>query len=284
MIWLIRGRILPRGTLLEENLALRQQLLVYQRRIIKRPKLYSSDRHFWVWLSQFWKDWKSFLFIVQPETVIKWHWEGFRLYWKWKSKTVKVGRPKIEKEVRGLIRQTVAVDFFAVPTINFRLLYCLVVLRHDRREVVHFNVTAHPTAIWTAQQIVNAFPEDTAPKYLIRDRDAIYGEYFRQRIKNLGIKEVIIAPCSPWQNPFAERVIGSIRRECLDHVIIFNEDYLRRVLSEYFGYYHQVRTHQSLDRNSPIPREVEQPAKGKVISIPMVGGLHHQYRKYRRVA
>jgi transposase InsO family protein len=246
---------------------------------------------------------------------------------------VKVGRPKIEKEVRGLIRQmshenplwgvpriqaelhllghdvsessvaryriksrkppsqtwriflknhlkqTVAVDFFAIPTINFRLLYCLIVLRHDRREIVHFNVTAHPTAVWTAQQIVNAFPEDTSPKYMIRDRDAIYGEYFRQRIKNLGIKEVIIAPCSPWQNSYVERVIGTVRRECLDHVIIFSEDHLRSVLSEYFGYYHQVRTHQALDGNSPNPRDVEGPAKGKVISIPKVGGLHHHYRR-----
>jgi hypothetical protein len=135
------------------------------------------------------------------------------------------------------------------------------------------------TAIWTAQQIVNAFPEDTAPKYLIRDCDAMHGQYFRQRIKNPGIKEVITAPRSHWQNSYVERVIGTVRRECLDHVIIFSEDHLRKTLWEYFEYYHQVRTHQSLDGNSPIPRYVERPSKEKVISIPKMGGLHHQYRR-----
>jgi transposase InsO family protein len=171
------------------------------------------------------------------------------------------------------MKQRVAIDFFAVPTINFQILYCFIVLRHDRREIVHFNVTAHPTAMWAAQQIVNAFPEETSPKYLIRDRDAIYGEYFRQRIKNMGIEEVITAPRSPWQNSYVERIIGTIRRECLDHMIIWNEKHLMDMLDKYFEYYHQVRTHQSLDRNSPILREVERPSTGKVVSISMVGRL-----------
>ena len=171
----------------------------------------------------------------------------------------------------------VAVDFFTVPTATFRVLFAFVVLRHDRRRVVHFNVTAHPTAEWTAQQIVEAFPEDQAPRFLIRDRDSIYGEYFRQRVKHMGIEQVVIAYRSPWQNPYAERLIGSIRRECLNHVIILNERHLKRILRVYLVYYHEARTHLSLDRNAPIEREVEPPHRGRVVAIPQVGGLHHRY-------
>jgi transposase InsO family protein len=198
---------------------------------------------------------------------------------KYMLKPRKPSSPTWRSFLKNHMKQMVAVDFFTVPTINFRILYCFVILSHDRRTIVHFNITANPTALWTAQQIVNAFPEETAPKYLIRDRDAIYGEYFRQRIKNMGIKEVMTAPRSPWQNPFVERVIGSIRRECLDHMLVWNEKHLLEILEQYFTYYHQVRTHQSLDRNSPIPREVEPAIKGKVISIPRVGGLYYQYRR-----
>jgi transposase InsO family protein len=144
---------------------------------------------------------------------------------------------------------------------------------------VHFNVTDHPTAEWAAQQIIEAFPEDEAPRYLLRDRDGIYGEYFRQRVAGVGIEEVLTAPRSLFQNPFVERLIGSIRRECLDHVIILNEDHLRRMLQEYFDYYHNTRPHQSLERNSPAPREIEPQTMGKVISVPQVGGLHHLYRR-----
>ena len=124
----------------------------------------------------------------------------------------------------------VSIDFFTVPTATFRILYVLLVLRHERRQVVHFNITEHPTAQWTAQQIVEAFPFDTAPRYLLRDRDTIYGERFRRRVKSLGVDEVRIAPRSPWQNPYVERLIGSVRRECLDHVIVFNERHLKRLL------------------------------------------------------
>ena len=177
------------------------------------------------------------------------------------------------------VREIVAIDFFVVPTVRFRLLYCFIVLRHDRRRVVHFNVTAHPTARWTAQQIIEAFPYDEAPRFLIRDRDGIYGHDFRERVKHLGIEEVIIAPRSPWQNPFAERVIGSIRRDCLEHVIVFSEAHLIRILRGYFAYYHESRTHLSLDRNAPVPGEVEPPGRGEVISILIVGGLHHRYTR-----
>ena len=164
-------------------------------------------------------------------------------------------------------------------TATFRVLYCFIVLRHDRRRVVHFNVTGHPTAPWTAQQIVEAFPFDEAPQYMVRDRDGIYGEPFRDRVKNMGIDEVPTAPRSPWQNPYCERVIGSIRRECLDRVIILNEVHMKRILTSYFDYYHHARTHLSLERNSPMPREVEPPSQGEVISIPQVGGLHHRYTR-----
>ena len=177
------------------------------------------------------------------------------------------------------VRDIVAVDFFTVPTATFRILFCFIVLRHDRRVVVHFNVTANPTGQWTAQQVVEAFPEETAPRFLIRDRDAIYGEFFRQRIEHMGIEQVVTAYRSPWQNPYVERLIGSIRRECLNHVIVFNEAHVRRILASYFEYYHESRAHLSLEHNAPVPRRVEHPSEGKVIAIPQVGGLHHRYRR-----
>jgi putative transposase len=163
--------------------------------------------------------------------------------------------------------QIVAIDFFIVPTVTFNILYGFVVLLHNRRQVVHFNATAHPTAEWTAQQIVEAFPEETAPRFLLRDRDSIYGEEFRRRVARMGIEEVITAARSPWQNPYAERLIGSIRRECLDHLVVFNERQLRRILQEYFAYYNEVRPHQSLEMNAPVAREVELPARGRIISL-----------------
>jgi transposase InsO family protein len=138
-------------------------------------------------------------------------------------------------------------------------------------------VTEHPTAGWTAQQIVEAFPDDTAPSYLLRDRDHVYGDAFRQRVKGMGIAELLTAPSSPWQNPFAERLIGSIRRECLDHCIVLGERHLRRIRTAYFAYYHQARTHLSLDKDAPDGRSIEPPERGLVIPIPEVGGLHHRY-------
>ena len=314
-----------------ENLVLRHQLGVLQRSV-KRPRLRKRDRILWVWLSRLWADWRSSLVIVKPDTVLRWHREGFRLYWRWNSRK-KPGRPKIDPEIRSLIQRMsrenatwgspriqselallgytvdqstvakymirhrkppsqtwrtfldnhvgdiAAIDFFVVPTVRFRSLYCFIVLRHNRRRVVHFNVTAHPTARWTAQQIVEAFPYDEAPRFLIRDRDGIYGVAFRQRVKHMGIEEVVTAPRSPWQNPYVERLIGSIRRECVDRVIVFNEAHLRRILTSYFAYYHEARTHLSLERNAPLPRRVEHPSEGKVISIPQVGGLHHRYTR-----
>ena len=326
-----RSLFFSRISLATEILVLRQQLLVLNR-TVKRPNLRPRDRLFWVCLSRLWKDWRDALIIVKPDTVIKWHREGFRLYWRWMSKAP-IGRPTIDKEIRELIRrissenplwgapriqselrllglnvtektvakyrvkhakppsqtwktflanhanQIAAVDFFTIPTINFRVLYCFIVLLHGRRKIVHFNVTTNPTAQWAAQQLIEAFPDDTSPRYLLRDRDSIYGAEFRSRVKGMQIDEVVTAPHSPFQNPYAERVIGSIRRECLDHLIVLNEDHLRRILRSYFNYYHDSRPHQSLERNSPFPREIEPPSQGKIIAIPQVGGLHHRYRR-----
>jgi putative transposase len=171
----------------------------------------------------------------------------------------------------------VSLDFFTVPTAGLRVLFVLIVLAHDRRRVVHFNVTEHPTARWTAQQIVDAFPDNSAPAYLLRDRDSIYGDAFRHRVKRMGIEEVLTAAHSPWQNPFAERLIGSVRRECLNHVIVLGERHLRRILTAYLAYYHQARTHLSLDKDAPAGRPIEPPELGAISSIPEVGGLHHRY-------
>ena len=172
------------------------------------------------------------------------------------------------------VRDLVSLDFFAVPT---AVLFVLVVLVHHRRRVVHFNVTEHPTAHWTAQQIVDAFPDDSAPSYLLRDRDSVYGHVFRQRVKGMSIGEVLTASHCPWQNPFAERLIGSIRRECLNHVLVLGERHLRRTLARYFAYYHRARTHLALDKEAPHGRRIERPELGRVIPIREVGGLHHRY-------
>ena len=174
---------------------------------------------------------------------------------------------------------TTAYEFFVVYTVTFWLLFCFIVMRHDRRKIVHFNVIKFPSAEWTAQQIIEAFPQEEAPRFVIRDRDGTYGDYFNERIKNMGVEEVPIAARSPWQNPYCQRVIGSIRRECLSHMIVLNEAHLRRILKYYFAYYHNSRPHLSLDRNSPTPRRVEPLSQGEVISIPLVGGLHHRYAR-----
>ncbi len=175
------------------------------------------------------------------------------------------------------VRDLVSIDFFTVPTAGLRVLFVLVVLAHHRRRIVQFNVTEHPTAHWTAQQIVDAFPNDSAPSYLLRDRDQVYGEQFRRRMKGLDIEEVLTTPQSPWQNPFVERLIGSVRRECLDHMVVLGERHLRRILTAYFAYYHRARTHLSLDKDAPDGRPVEGPAAGRVVPLREVGGLHHRY-------
>ena len=316
-----------------ENLALRHQIGVLQRSSAKRPKLTRWDRLLWIGLSRLWRDWRSALAIVRPETVVAWHRAAFRLFWTWKVQRLERGRPVISREVRELIRkmcqenplwgaprihgellklgidiaessvskymvrrhkppsqtwrtflenhvqQLVSIDFFTVPTIRFQVLYVFLVLAHDRRRILHFNVTAHPTAQWTRQQLREAFPFAQLPRYLLRDRDAIFGHEFQEQVRDMGICEVLSAPRSPWQRAYVERVIGSIRRECLDHVIVFQESSLRRTLKSYIDYYHRSRTHLSLGKDAPEPRAIQPPEKGDVVAVPQVGGLHHRYER-----
>jgi putative transposase len=328
---LLRG-VRTRRSLMLENLALRHQLAVLQRSS-PRPRLRTFDRLFWVLLCRLWSGWANVLSLVKPETVIRWHRTGFKLFWTWKSRRNGPGRPAVAPEVRALIRRMsksnplwgaprihgelqklgveisqatvskymvrprrppsqtwrafldnhlgslVSVDFFTVPTVMFKVLFVFVVLAHDRRRVLHINVTDAPTAQWTAQQLVEAFPWETAPRYLLRDRDAIYGTAFSSRGQALGILEVKTAPRSPWQNPYVERLIGTLRRECLDHVVVLHETHLSRLLRDYLTYYHRVRTHLSLEKDSPEPRPVERPDHGRIVETPMVGGLHHRYSR-----
>ncbi len=177
------------------------------------------------------------------------------------------------------VASLVSMDFFTVPTLTGRVLFVLVLLSHHRRRIVHLAVTEHPTAVWTAQQIIEAFPNDTAPRWLLRDRDAIYGAVFRRRAAGMGITELITSPSSPWQNPYAERLIGSLRRECLDHVIVLGERHLRRLLTAYLAYYHGARTHLALEKDAPMTRRVQTPTEGPVVEFPEVGGLHHRYER-----
>ena len=326
----LRAAPRTRGDLALENLALRQQLALLRHQS-KRPRFGRLDRLLWMWLSTKWAGWRDALHIVRPETVIRWHRQGFRALWTWKARHGRTGRPSVSSELAALVRtmalanplwgvprihgellklgleisqrtvarlmprrpkppsQTwrtflenhladlVSVDFFVVPTATFRVLCVFVVLLHHRRRVVHFNATEFPTAAWTAQQIVETFPGDSAPRYLLRDRDTIYGGEFRRRLKGLGIAELLRAAHSPWQNPFAERVIGTIRRELLDHVIILNEQHLRRRLRSHLRYYHGSRTHLALEKDAPEPRAVEPPEIGRVVAVARVGGLHRRY-------
>jgi transposase InsO family protein len=172
--------------------------------------------------------------------------------------------------------QIMAADLFVVPTVTFRLLFVLIIVGHDRRRIVHVAVTEHPTAAWTAQQLRNALPEDQAPGYLLHDRDAVFADV-ANTIAAMNIRAVRTAPRSPWQNAYVERVIGSIRRECLDHVIVLSAPGLQRVLTEYTAYYMEARTHLALAKDAPITRPVMPPSAGRVVPTPQVGGLHHRY-------
>jgi transposase InsO family protein len=168
-------------------------------------------------------------------------------------------------------------DLFVVPTIGFDLLYAFVIVRLDRRDLVWINVTTNPTAEWVARQITQAFPWGEAPHYLIRDRDRIYGNVVTRRLRAMGIRDKPTAPASPWQNGFAERLIGSIRRECVDHIIVLGEVHLRRVLQSYADYYNSVRTHRSLNKDAPVSRPVQR--TGVIKSRAILGGLHNHYAR-----
>jgi transposase InsO family protein len=327
-----RDCLRSRASLQIEVLALRHQLNVLERSV-KRPQLIASDRFFWACLAATWRNWRSALIIVKPETVIGWHRKGFRLFWSWKSRHGRRGRPSVAVETRQLIRRmsrdnplwgaprihgellklgidigetsvskymvrrakppsqrwrtflenhlksVVSIDFFTVPTIRFQVLYVFLVLAHDRRRILHFAVTAHPTAAWTAQQLREAFPWDSAPRFLLRDRDRIFGSDFTKQVEELGIEEVLGVPGAPQQRAYIERVIGTIRRECLDHLIVFDEGSLLRHLKSFLAYYHETRTHLSLEKDTPSHRPVQESASGGVVAIPQVGGLHHRYER-----
>lgn len=321
-----------RADLQAENLMLRQQIVVLRRSAPKGVRVTKIDRLIFVWLYRLWPASIRSVRIVHPKTLVRWHRDGFRLYWRWKSRT-RSGRPKVSTELRSLIQQMgkqnplwgaprihgellklgfdvsqatvsrymprrprdpnqrwksflanhrycmASIDFLVVPTATFKLLFVLVVLSHQRRQLVHFSVTANPTAAWTAQQMREAFPWDDAPRYVIHDRHRTYGEVFRSRLQALGIAPIPTTPGSPWQNGHVERLIGSIRRECLDHIIVLNERHLRRLLKAYQVYYNQTRTHLALSKDTPVPRAISPPGNGTIIAVPEVGGLHHRYER-----
>ena len=247
-----------------EIIALRQQLIVLQRKAPKRLKLTKTDRLLFVWLYRIQPEILETIRIIKPETVVRWHRKGFKFYWTWKT--------FLRNHADGIA----ATDFFIVPTIRFQLLFIFIVIVHARRRLLHFAVTTNPTAEWTARQIVEAFPWETAPRYLIRDNDNIYGLTFRNKLRALEIKEVRTAPRSPWQNAYAESLIGSIRRDCTDHVVVFGRRHLWRILRSYADYTNLSRTHLSLKKDCPDHRR-SLSRVGKVVSFPQVGGLHHRY-------
>jgi putative transposase len=178
------------------------------------------------------------------------------------------------------VKEIVSVDFFTVPTIRFQILYVFLVLAHERRRILHFAITQHPTVEWTAQQLREAFPCDTAPRFLLRDRNRIFGQEFVEQVQAMGVEQVLSTPRSPWQRAYVERLIGTIRRECLDHVIAVNESSLRRHLQAFTNYYHRSRTHLDLEKDTPEPRPIQPRSSGQIIAIPEVGGLHHRYERH----
>jgi len=292
-----------------EIVVLRHQLNVLRRKMPSRPRLTLLDRLIFVWLYRCRPAVLNAVTIVRPETVVRWHRDGFRLYWRWKSRA-RGGRPRISSELRRLIREMsvanplwgaprihgeilklgveiaqstvakymvrgrrppsqswktflrnhganiAAMDLMVVPTIGFRLLYVLIILGLHRRRILSFGVTSHPTAEWIARQVTDAFPWTEAPRYLIRDRDAVFGQVVIRRLKSMGIRDRPTAPRSPWQNGYVERLIGSIRRECLDHLVVFGEAHLRRIVTGYVSYYNEARTHLALNKDAPIHRPI----------------------------
>src|SRR6266480_3632357 len=328
LIWCgLIGLFRSRALLEIEILTLRHQVNILRRKSPKRPTFGRIDRLVFVGLYGLAPGVLSALAIVRPETVIRWHRAGFRLYWRWRSRPCG-GRPKVSMDVRELIRDissanplwgaprihgellklgievgqtTVAkymvrgrrppsqgwktflrnhangiasMDLFVVPTISFRLLYGFLLLHHGRRELPSIGTTSHPNAEWIARQLPEAFGWEEAPRYIIRDRDRAYGDIVVRRLRTMGIRDRPTSPRSPWQNGYCERLIGSIRRDCLDHVVVFGERHLRHLLRSYTNYYNQTRTHLSLNKDCPVTRPKE--AIGRILPVPILGGLHHQ--------
>jgi transposase InsO family protein len=324
--WIVADLIRPRAALQAEILVLRQQIIILRRARPSRLSFLTVDKVVLGWACQLFPKACDALAIVRPETVVRWHGAGFRLFWRWKSRR-RLGRPAVPTEIRQLIRamsmanplwgaprihgellklgidvgQTsaakymvrrrgppsqgwktflrnhadgiAAMDLFVVPTVSFRLLYGLLIMGHGRRQILWLGVTAHPTAEWIANQLTAACGWEQLPRYLIRDRDACYGDMFVRRVRSLGIRDHPTSPRSPWQNGYAERLIGSIRRECLDHVVVVGEQHLRHILMAYME--NAVRTHLSLGKDAPVRRLIQR--AGRIEVRPVLGGLHHQY-------
>jgi transposase InsO family protein len=270
----------PRADLVLENLVLRQKLAVL-RRATARPRLRPIDRAFLVRM------------VVENPT-----WSRRRIA----NELARLGHPVDKKTVakytprpttrprrppsqtwttflRKHLAGTIAIDFLTVPTVTYNIVYVFFVLSLERRRVLHVNVTTHPYAEWAAQQIVEAIGADMVPTYLIRDRDGIYGAGFDMRIHNIGIEQLKVAPHSPWQNGYAERWVGTLRRELLDHVIVLGERHLLRLVRQHAAYFNEDRPHMSLDGDAPVTRPIEHPPAGRVIALPRIGGLHHGYRR-----
>ena len=317
-----------RGRLEAENLFLRHQLAIALRRAPTRFRLRGGDRALLIWMTRLWPSLIGAVQVVQPETILRWHRAGFKVFWRWKSRN-RAGRPHIDRGLRDLIRRMsrenalwgasrihgellmlgfqvaqstvskymvrcqnppsqtwktflknhteaiAAIDMCIVPTLTFDLLFAFLVLGHGRRQLLWFEVTRHPTAEWLARQITEAFPWASAPAYLVRDNDRAYGHIFTSRVRAMGIRDRPISPGSPWQNGIAERLIGTVRRECLDRILIFGELQLRQVLASYAAYYNQTRTHLALQKDAPLRRAVQR--SGAIVAIPILAGLHHQY-------
>jgi putative transposase len=341
----------PRPALAAENLFLRKQLALYQERHVKPRHATNSTRLALVWLGR-WLDWRQVLAVVQPDTFLRWHRQGFRLFWRWKSRR---GRPRIPAELQALIRQMardnptwgqerianelllklglrvsprtvrkymptrldrspgtrvqaqhwemfvrnhaqaiVACDFCVAITATFRLLYAFVVIEHASRRLLHVNVTMHPTAEWTLQQLREAVPSDHGYRFLIHDRDSIFSQALDWRLGNLGLRVLKTPPRAPQANAICERLLGTLRRECLDFIIPLTDSQLRRLLQEWGTHYNKGRPHMSLGPGIPQP-PVSLPAAlqahrhrlaehQRVVAHLILGGLHHDYRLEEKAA
>ncbi|HEX9872611.1 MAG TPA: integrase core domain-containing protein [Candidatus Tectomicrobia bacterium] len=341
----------PSSTLAAENLFLRKQLALYQERHVKPRQATTATRLGLIWLAR-WCDWRHALVLVQPATLIRWHRQGFRLFWRWKSRP---GRPRIPVELQALIRQMthenptwgeerianelllklglrvsprtvrkymptrldrgrsrrvsfqrwrtfvrnhaqviVACDFCVVVTATFRLLYILVVMELATRRLLHVNVTAHPTARWALQQLRDAIPSDHSYRFLIHDRDSIFSPQLDQQVRHLGLRVLKTPPQSPQANAICERLIGTLRRECLDFLIPLTEPHLRCLLHEWVPHYNKGRPHMSLGPGIPqLPPHLPAPLQAhrhqlpehlRVVVRPILGGLHHEYQLGQKAA
>ena len=326
----------PKAWLIAELACTRQQLAVLLERQKQPPRFKNKHRRFWIVMCRWFPGWKDALRIVQPETVLRWHRNGWRAYWRLKSRR-NAGRHRIACKLRTLIQRMTkenptwgqqrieaellglgyhisprtvakymrryhrrppspkwrdflkqhakaiwACDFLTVHTLTFQTLYVFFLIHHSNREVVYARVTKTPTAFWTGQQVLQACWEHDQPRYLIRDNDKIYGDEFNRRVNSLNIEQIRIPFRCPKANSIAERFVGTLRREALDHMFVFNERHLQKVVDEFVVYYNQHRPHRSLNQRSPLNAANDPPASplnGEIVAEPVLGGLHHVYRR-----